>query len=95
MTERDARGRFTKENGGGPGRPRLDEEQQYLKALRKALPDKEIAAIVEMLLGKAKKGDVRAAQLLLEYAIGKPTAYVSSENMNWVVEFVDVAQSEG
>lgn len=79
MNGRDKNGRFVKGKSGNPnGRPRLDEEQQYLRALRKALPEKEIAAIVNMLLGRAKKGDVRAAQLLLEYAIGKPTAYVDA-----------------
>ena len=94
MTERDANGRFVKGQSGNPlGRPRLDEEQKYLRTLRKALPQKDIQAIVEALAGRAKRGDVRAAQLLLEYAIGKPTAYVSSDAVNWIVEFVDVAQA--
>jgi len=79
VIERNANGQFAKGNRGGPGRPRLDAEQKYLRALRKALPQKDVHAIVEKLVIKAKSGNIQAAKLLLEYAIGKPTQYVETD----------------
>ena len=76
-------------------RTRLDVEQKYLRALRKALPQYEVEAIIKALIRKAKRGDVGASKLLLEYAIGKATQYVATDvrgslNLTRVIGGVDL-----
>lgn len=93
MVERNGNGQFEKGHSGNPnGRPRLDAEQKYLKTLRKALPQKDVRAIIKKLIVKAKAGNIQAIKLLLEYAIGKPTQYVNADIITQVVEFVDTSE---
>jgi len=79
VAERNENGQFAKGNGGGPGRPRLDAEQKYLRTLHRSLLQRDVREIVKKLIGKAKTGNIQAAKVLLEYAIGKPTQYVSAD----------------
>jgi hypothetical protein len=69
---RDAKGRFTAGNKGGPGNPfgrRLAEMRQ---AVLRAVTPADIERVMAMLLQKANVGDVAAAKLVLQYAVGKP-----------------------
>jgi len=77
--ERKANGQFKKGWSGGPGRPRLDAEQKYLRTLHRSLLQRDVREIIKKLIDKAKAGNIQATKLLLEYAIGKPTQYVAAD----------------
>jgi hypothetical protein len=71
---RDARGRFTKGNPGGPGNPFARRVAEMRKAMMDAVTPEDIAAIGKAMLAKAKEGDVGAARLVLSYIVGRPQA---------------------
>jgi hypothetical protein len=79
---RDARGRFTTNNPGGPGNPYA----RRVAALRTALLDnvrpEDIAAIVKALIERACEGDVAAAKLVLAYGLGKPAPAVNPDRLD-------------
>lgn len=79
MPERDKRGRFAKGNKGGPGRPRRSVEEKYLRRLRQNINVEDFDLMVRQALSKAKGGDVALFKLLLNYLIGLPTQYVSTD----------------
>ena len=62
-------------HAGGPGRKPKAQNERYLKKLHGSPSKKDFGEIVGALVDKAKSGDVRAAELLLKYAIGKPIEY--------------------
>ena len=70
---RDRRGRFVRGNPGGPGNP----FGRKVAALRAALIDcitpQDIQRAIAARLRGAETGNVPAARLLLDYAVGKPT----------------------
>src|SRR5262245_33013348 len=70
---RDARGRFTKGNPGGPGNPFARQTAALRQALIEAVTEADMKAITAQLVLQAKYGDLKAAKLLFEYVIGKPT----------------------
>ena len=70
---RDAGGRFTKGNPGGPGNPFARRVSRLRSRIVEELTDDELQAIVRKMIADAKDGDKAAAKLLLSYAIGKPT----------------------
>jgi hypothetical protein len=71
---RDAQGRFTKGNPGGPGNPFARRMAAYRKEMAKAVTKEDMRVIALALREKAKAGDVAAARLLLGYLLGKPAA---------------------
>ena len=67
---RDDRGRFQPGASGNPrGRPR---GKTLSERLRKALTIKEQKAIIEVLIGMAKAGDLAATKLIFNYVDGLP-----------------------
>lgn len=70
---RDAKGRFTKGNSGGPGNPLAKQVNRLRSALVNAVDESDVEAIITAMVEKAQAGDVAAARLILEYAAGKPT----------------------
>jgi len=92
VIERGENGQFAKGNSGGPGRPRLDVEQKYLRTLHRALLQRDVREVVKKLIARAKAGNIQAAKVLLEYAIGKPTQYVNADVLTQIVEFVDASE---
>jgi len=65
---RDARGRFASGNSGGPGNP----FGRRLATMREAVSVDDIEQLMKVLLAKALTGDLAAAKLVLQYAVGKP-----------------------
>ena len=68
--ERDERGRFLRGNGGGPGRPPLMIEADYLTALTDAVLLDDWVKIVERAVADAKDGDNKARSWLSKYLLG-------------------------
>ena len=67
---RGAGGRWAKGNGGGPGNPLVKQIQRIRTALVNAITPEDVQAIVRRLIEKAKKGEVAAAKMILERALG-------------------------
>lgn len=63
---RDEQGYFAKGNRGGPGNPWFGTVQKLRVAVFKAISEGDIGDIVKTLIVKAKKGDIKAAQLLFD-----------------------------
>lgn len=76
---RDARGRFTKGNAGGPGNPHARKAQQLRSAMLAATTQRDVAAIVKALIERAKRGDVTAAREVLDRCLGKPQQSIELE----------------
>ena len=69
---RDAKGRFTTGNAGGPGNPFGRRLADMRKAVMNAISVDDIEALLRKLLEMAMAGDIAAAKLVLQYAVGKP-----------------------
>jgi hypothetical protein len=67
----DNRGRFTKGNRGGPGRPKRYIEREYLTALSEACPPAKWKKIVQKAVEEALDGDAKAREWLSGYLLGK------------------------
>lgn len=88
-----------KNNGGHSTKAKGSDKRknQYRDAVEQAASVEDVADVLKMLLTKAKtKQDVKAAQLFLEYTIGKPKQEMdinSSEGLS--INFVDLIKSFG
>src|SRR5436309_1003969 len=69
---RDASGRFTRGNPGGPGNPYARRSAQLRQRMQALTSDEEIDVIFKALLKRARDGEHQSAQLVLAYAVGKP-----------------------
>lgn len=69
--QRDSRGQFLPGNKVGQGNPHLRRLAEYRQALNASLTPEKVARIVDRLVKLADKGDVQAAKVLLERALGK------------------------
>jgi hypothetical protein len=85
-SQRDARGRFTKNNKGGPGNPFNRRVGQLRTLLIEHVSDDDLAAIVDKVVQMAREGDLAAAKLVLSYTIGKPVPAVDPDRLD-VEEF--------
>jgi hypothetical protein len=79
---RDARGRFTDGNIGGPGNPFARRVARYRKALHHCASMEDMKEIGRQLVAKAKTGDVAAIKLLLQYQVGKPAPVVDPDTLD-------------
>ena len=79
MAERNEQGKFTKGNGGGPGRPKRSTEEKYLTSLQSAVTLKDWREIVDTAVSKAKRGDARARTWLSDYLLGPPVQRTQHE----------------
>lgn len=88
-----------KNNGGHSTKAKGADKRknQYKDAVEQAASVEDVVDVLKMLLNKAKvKQDVKAAQLFLEYTIGKPKQDIdvsSSEGVS--INFVDLINSFG
>src|SRR5260370_27597428 len=70
--DRDARGRFTKGNAGGPGNPFARQVTLLRASLVHSVTTQEIIRIGGALKEKTLSGDVAAIKLLFQDLLGKP-----------------------
>ena len=78
-TGRDATGRFTKGNPGGPGNPYYRRQAELKRMLLASVTDADIQSVMQVLLGLARGGDLAAIKLYLQYAAGKPAREVDPD----------------
>jgi hypothetical protein len=71
-SQRDAKGRFIRNNDGGPGNPFGRRVAELRKVLLRSATEENVERLANMLMEKAFAGDLAAAKLLLLYWIGKP-----------------------
>jgi hypothetical protein len=69
---RDASGRFTRGNRGGPGNPFARRTAGLRKAFCNALTQRQMRQLARSLHERALEGDTAAARLLLSYGVGRP-----------------------
>jgi hypothetical protein len=79
---RDARGRFAKNNPGGPGNPFGRRLAALRQALLAAASDEDIRAIATRLLREAQTGDPLSVRLLFLYTLGRPAAVVDPDTLD-------------
>jgi hypothetical protein len=79
---RDAGGRFTKGNPGGPGNPFARRTAALRKAMVEAVSEEDICEIVQVMKKKAKEGDVAAAKLVLSYVVGRPAEAANPDSLD-------------
>jgi hypothetical protein len=69
--QRDANGRFTKGNAGGPGNPFASKSAQLRSALMDAVTEDDIQQVAQTLIEEARAGNVQAGRELLDRVLGK------------------------
>jgi hypothetical protein len=69
---RDAHGRFTRGNSGGPGNPHVKSVAAWRSALARVILPADIEAVLRKLLECAKAGEPWAIKELLDRCLGKP-----------------------
>jgi hypothetical protein len=79
---RDARGRFTANNKGGPGNPFARRVAALRQTLLDTVTPEDLQAIVARLIEAARQGDVAAARLVLIYTVGKPAPAVDPDTLD-------------
>jgi hypothetical protein len=79
---RDGRGRFAAGNKGGPGNPFGRRLAAMREAVQRAVSVEAIEQLMAVLLAQAMAGDLGAAKLVLQYAVGKPKAVAEPDSMD-------------
>ena len=77
---RDATGRFTKGNPGGPGNPFARRVALMRQTMLEAVSDEDLREIVRALVDRAKQGENDSVQILFDRLFGKPTAAPGSRS---------------
>jgi hypothetical protein len=79
---RDARGRFTKNNKGGPGNPFARRVASLRQVLLDTVTDEDIREIAAALIVQAREGNLAATKLLFSYVLGKPSESVNPDTLD-------------
>jgi hypothetical protein len=79
---RDAHGRFTKGNAGGPGNPFARQSAAIHRAFRSVVSQEKAQALALKLMDMAMEGNLAAAKLLLTYGIGRPQEAVNPDSLD-------------
>ncbi len=79
---RDARGRFTAGNRGGPGNPFARRVAHLRSIVLECVTDQDMRDIVNQLVVIARLGDLAAIKLLFQYALGKPAPTVDPDTVD-------------
>jgi hypothetical protein len=78
---RDRRGRFTKNNPGGPGNPFAAAVARLRKAALAVVTPEDMQSVFRVLLLRAQGGHLPAMKLLFAYTIGLPAATVDPDEV--------------
>ena len=92
--DRDHMGRFAVGNGGGPGRPKRQAEEDYLQTLSERVPLALWAEIVDKAASDAAAGDAKARDWLSKYLMPQPGADEGGGLRPLVVEFIEAIPGE-
>jgi hypothetical protein len=79
---RDAKGRFTKGNPGGPGNPFARHVAKLRSALVQCVSEEDIRRIAEGLLFNARLGHLPSIRILLMYVLGKPSGAINPDTLD-------------
>jgi hypothetical protein len=79
---RDAGGRFTKGNPGGPGNPFARRVAALRCQALDAVTPQDVRAIVTKLVELGRAGNVPAAKLVLAYTVGKPAQTANPDTLD-------------
>jgi len=71
---RDTSGRFAEGNRLGKGNPLAGQVHLRRQTFYSAVSEADLIAIVGAVVEKAKRGDIAAAKVILEWTIGRPGA---------------------
>ena len=80
--DHDAKGHFARGNKGGPGNPFARQVVQLRKRIVEALGTERFDRVLEAVIVKAEAGDIPAAKLLFQYALGQPGAAVEPDRLD-------------
>jgi hypothetical protein len=81
-TDRDAQGRFTTGDRGGPGNPFARQVALLRQVLLQCVTADDMTAIAHKLIELAKVGNVQAIKLLFSYTLGKPAEAVQPDQLD-------------
>lgn len=87
---KDENGRFAKGNQIGKGNEEAAAMRHYRKIFREFFTDEKFLEVVRAVHKKASKGDMRAANLIIEYNLGRtPPVFelYTPDDSNAVVDF--------
>jgi hypothetical protein len=79
---RDALGRFTHGNVGGPGNPFARRVARLRQVLLDCVTEEDMQIIAGQLVVQAKLGDQAAMKLLFQYVVGRPAAVVDPDALD-------------
>jgi hypothetical protein len=88
VATRDESGRFLPGNPGGAGNPFALQAARLRSALYDAVTPNDLAAVIQVLVAKAKEGSVPAARELLDRLLGKPEAIDLLERLGQLEELL-------
>lgn len=88
---RDARGRFVKGNGGGPGNPKARDVARMRDVFRSACSDADILTLARKLIAMGKRGNIFAMREVLDRVLGKSSVVLeSTEGGRSVLPIIEV-----
>lgn len=79
-TGRASNGRFVKGWKGGTGNPHTKKQAALRRALYETIGEGDVAEIIQAMMLAAKKGDVQAAKLVLNYIVAAPPLLDGNED---------------
>jgi hypothetical protein len=79
---RDAQGRFSKGNKGGPGNPFARKVAELRAALVNFVTEDDMKHLAFVLKMRAEGGDMQAMKLLFQYVLGKPSETVDPDRLD-------------
>jgi hypothetical protein len=79
---RDAKGRFTKGNPGGPGNPFARHVAKLRSALVECVTEEDIRQIAQGLRVSARLGHLPSIRILFMYVLGKPSGAVNPDTLD-------------